>query len=495
MEKDQELPGPAEERNNDGGGTGSGDAATLEPDSRTETSGEGARAETFGGPAGEETFGGPGAETASTAQFAPPGGTSTGGQPPYQRSSYTSPGGNPYAQIPPAVPPMTRPQPAGSPPGYPPTGGMPVIDPAASGQTPGQAPGEAPGPAPGQEPDPAQAGYSSPAAGQPGGYGPGYPGPAYPGQDQGYPGQQGFPPYPGQPGYPGPGYPGYQGYPGYPAPGYPGGQPQQTPGKALGIAALCVAGSGLLISWIPFLNIFTFVLGVVALGLGIAGLVKGLRARNVARVLSGIALGVAVVSMIIAGSVNSMLLDSFRQTGMGQIEAEQEPAVPYSGTPDEGDSPDDYTYGVSDIFWEEILAAPAYSAGEAVQVGDYTVTLASMDRDASAEVQERDPQAGPPDYGYTMFEFNAVYNGDGVGRGWLDLAPEFIGADQNVYSVLGCSLDIGMGGFDQPDLAKGDTLNFEFCMDLPEEAVGADSRVGLRTVLAEDYAPTYWRLP
>ncbi|MBD8043387.1 hypothetical protein H9638_06120 [Arthrobacter sp. Sa2BUA2] len=317
--------------------------------------------------------------------------------------------------------------------------------------------------APGQAPNQ----YAAPGQGTPGGYGSG-------------------------PGYPGAGYPGA---------GYPGAQPARTPGKALGIAALCLAGVGLLVSWIPFINVLTFLLGIVAIGLGIPAMIKGFRARNVARMLSIIAVGVAVVSMIIAGTVSAMVVDSLRQLGIGEYpaaEAESEPSRPLpnaSGTPGAQASPDEYTYENSDAFIEKMLSAPANSAGEEVKVGDYTVTLVSVDRNASAEVQERDRTAGAPDYNYVMFEFDAVYNGDGEGRLWLDLAPEFIGADNRSYSVLDCSMDLGVSGFSQPNLAKGEARSHEVCFDLPEEALGEDSRMSLRMILAEDNDPVYWRLP
>jgi|GEM_PF-1687793 len=460
MEKDQGLPGPAEERNDDGGGAGTAGAA-------------GTGAETPGpGTAGPDTAGGQaGADAGSAPQFVPPGGTFATAQAPYQGSSYTSPDGNPYAQVPPAA----------VPPGMVPPAGAPPVGP------PAYAPAKPPAGGPPVGP-PAYAPANQPALGQPAGYGTG------PGYYPGYQSQQG---YQGQPGYPGPGYPGqgqqgYQGQPGYPGPGYPGQPPRATPGKALGIAALSVAGSGLLISWIPFFNVVTFLLGAVALGLGIAGLVKGLRARNVARVLSGIALAAAVVSMIIAGSVTAVFVDSFRQAGFGQIEAESDGTIPdFAETPEL----EDFTFEVGDSYWDEILAAPAHSAGEEVQVGDYTVTLDSVDRDASAEVQERDPLAGAPDHNYVLFEFTTVYNGDDEGRLWLDLAPEFVGADSRAYSIMDCSMDLGVTPFDQPNLAKGETRTYEVCMDLPDEAIGGDSRMSLRMILAEQNEPVYWRLP
>lgn len=442
-------------------------------------------------------------------------------------TSYDRPSGNPYA----GIPASGKTQPGGSAPlpPYPPAGAPTgsARQPGAGGAGAGVSGGEVPGGFGPGAADPGPAGPSSadPAAGAPEDVRPPYGMPEqspqqyaaadqYPQQyaaagqapqqyampGQGTPGGYG-PGYPGTPGSQGPGYPGYpgsQGYPGYQ--GYPGTQPARTPGKALGIAALSVAGAGLIISWLPFFNVFTFVLGAVALGLGIPALIKGFRARNVARVLGIVALAVAVLSMIIAGSVTALIVDSFRQSSMGQYDAESDPQpvrpLPNaSGSPDALASPDEYTFEISDSFMAKVLSAPAVSAGDEVQVGDYTVTLVSVDGNASAEVQERDPSAGAPDHNYVIFEFTTVYNGDGEGRLWLDLAPEFIGADSRSYSVLDCSMDLGVNAFDQPNLKKGDTRTYEFCMDLPDEAIGEDSRTSLRMILADNNEPVYWRLP
>ncbi|WP_269437225.1 hypothetical protein [Arthrobacter caoxuetaonis] len=342
----------------------------------------------------------------------------------------------------------------------------------------------------------APAGYSAPAGhGAPYGYG-GYAGPG------GYAGQG-----------PGPGGPaGYGNGPGY------GSHQRKSPGKGLAIAAVCVAGVGLLFSWIWFLNFITYLAGAVALGLGIPALIKGIKAKNVALPLSVIALSFAVVAMVAATIINLTVQYDSPDTEMnpgysqgqavpGPVPAETPEPVPADeqateqaterqeqpGLPDR-----DYSADISGSFYTDIIEQPAASAGEGVQVGDYTVTLAEVDRDASAEVLERDPSAGEPTHGYVLFEFRAVYNGSasgGTGRPDLDFTPKFIGADARLHSVLNCSMDLGVSSSDRPSLAPGETGTYEICFDLPEAALAEDSRVGLRMILAERNEDVYWRLP
>lgn len=389
--------------------------------------------------------------------------------------------------------------------GEPAEGPEPAPEHPAYGSGPGFAPpGFAPPGGFGQGP----AGYSAPAAyGGPGGPG----GPGAPGGYGSPGGPGGFGPGQG----PGPGGPaGYGNGPGY------GSYPPRTPGKGLAIAALCVAGFGLLFSWIWFLNFITFLTGLVALGLGIPALVKGIKARNAARPLSIAALSIAVVSMIVAVIINVTVQYGFPDEDEGYAQGEAPmpvltetpapPSAPPSASPagpardtepkKQPGLPDkDYSGDISGPYFDELIQQPAASAGEGVQVGDYTVTLTEVDREASAEVLERDPSAGEPTHGYVLFEFGVVYNGSSsttsTGRPDLDFTPKFIGSDERLHSVLNCSMDFGVSSSDRPRLAPGESGIYEICFDLPEAALAEDSRVGLRMILADHNEDVYWRLP
>lgn len=323
--------------------------------------------------------------------------------------------------------------------------------------------------------------------------------------------------YPSRPGpYPAHGYPaGYGSDPGF-------GQHQpNTKGRGLAIAALVLAGFGLLFSWIWFLNFISYLAGAVALGLGIPALVKGSKAKNIALPLAITAVSSAVVAMIMATIINLTVQygSVAAETGTGYSPGGAVPgpmltAAPIPEPSDAGNGvrgdeqeterpvqpglPDrDYSADISGTYFTDLIAQPAASAGESVQVGDYTVTLAEVDLDATAEVLERDPSAGQPTHGYVLFEFRALYNGSpsGTGRPDLDFTPKFIGADARLHSVLNCSMDLGASSSDRPALAPGETGTHEICFDLPEAALGEDSRVGLRMVLADRNEDVWWRLP
>lgn len=372
-----------------------------------------------------------------------------------------------------------------------------------------------PGPA---APYPSYAGAQTPPqpnpyAGIPGGpQGPAYPpapshGPASgQGYGSGYPGYQGQPGYPGQFGQPGQfAQPGQSGYPGQP--GYPGygsyTPPPPTPGKGLAIAALVLAILALLICWIPLVNFASFPLAAVAVGLGIPALVKGLKGRNIAKPLSIAALSIAALSMVAAIVVNTVVVDSLRDAGLWEdngpgTETSAESFAEFLEESEElsESAQNDYAYEYSAGYIAEKVAQPANAAGDEVTVGDYTVTLVELDRDAEAEVLDRDPSAGAPDHNYVIARFSAVYNGEGDGRPWLDLPAELVGTDNKIYSVMGCSMSLGMRTVDQELLSKGDTVTQEACFDVPDSALGEDSRLSMRMILAEqNNDEVFWRLP
>ncbi|MFF3036733.1 hypothetical protein [Arthrobacter citreus] len=425
----------------------------------------------------------PGSAPAQGTGFAVPGGFDAGPSLPYGTDQAPPvPPYNPYAAVP------------GAPSG---TGG---------GEHPGQ-PGQAPFTNPSGYPGFANqgaAGSQGHAGGNPGYQGQGYQGQPGPygnqGANSGQPGYQGQPGYPGQPGP----YQGQPGYPGQPGPyqGQPYGNyaPPSTPGKGLAIAALVLGILSLLVCWIPFVNVITFPLAIVSVGLGIPALIKGIKAKNIAKPLSIAALSVAVVTIVAAIVVNSLFVGSLRDAGLWESETEAG-TESYTETEDYSEElleaeQEDYSYEYSDTYISGLVSEPSNSAGEEVTVGDYTVTLTELDRDAAAEVQERDPNAGAPDHNYVIARFSAVYNGSGDGRPWLDLPAELIGTDNRIYSVLGCSSSLGQRSVDQELLSTGDSVTVERCFDVPDGALGEDSRLAMRMILAEENNDeVYFRLP
>ena len=511
MDRDQGQPGPIDGDDavgNDGvGADGHGEAGARESDAGTPGRGMPDAGTTDAGTTDAGTPGrgmtdasAPG-EAMHRDQAEHPGNAGPTGQPtPNEHvSGFAAPGG---FDGPPALPYQTGEIPPA--PQFNPYAQVPGAPAAAHGGNPGY-PGQ-PGPYASHG---APSGY--PGSSHPGSSHPGSSYPGYQGQEgqQGYQsqpgsqGQQSYPGYPGQQGYAG--YPGQPGQSGHPGPGYPSySPPPSTPGKGLAIAALVLAILALLICWIPVVNFLSFPFALVALGLGIPALVKGLKARNAAKTLSIVALSLAGVSIITAIIINTILVDSLRDAGVWDADTEVGTEIGGESFEDFGEFSEelseaeleDYSYEYSEEFIAEIVAAPANSAGEEAAVGDYTVTLTELDRDASAEVLERAPSAGDPDHNYVIARFDAVYNGEGEGRPWLDLAPELVGSDNRIYTVLGCTVELSMRGADQDLLSKGDSVTHEVCFDVPDSALGEDSRLGLRMILAEENAEdVYWRLP
>ncbi|MDF2497120.1 MAG: hypothetical protein K0Q86_752, partial [Arthrobacter koreensis] len=241
-----------------------------------------------------------------------------------------------------------------------------------------------------------------------------------------------------------------------------------------------------------------FPLAIVGVGLGIPALVKGIKSKNIAKPLAIAGLSVSVLSIVVGIVVNTLVVGSLQDAGYWESGTE---AGAESSTEDYSEElldaeEQDYSYEYSESYISGLVSEPANSAGDEVTVGDYTVTLTDLDRDAAAEVQERDTTAGAPDHNYVMARFSAVYNGSGDGRPWLDLPAELIGTDNRIYSVLGCSSNLGELSVDQELLGTGDSVTVERCFDVPDSALGEDSRLAMRMILAEENNDeVYWRLP
>ena len=95
---------------------------------------------------------------------------------------------------------------------------------------------------------------------------------------------------------------GYYGY--YPVPG-PMLPPPRSNGRGLAIAAVSLAGIGLMGCWIPFLNVYSFVTFPIVLALAVGALVTAKRDPRVARVLAIVSIGIAILSAVLAWAVNS----------------------------------------------------------------------------------------------------------------------------------------------------------------------------------------------
>ncbi|MER1995557.1 MAG: hypothetical protein ABTA24_03535 [Arthrobacter sp.] len=90
--------------------------------------------------------------------------------------------------------------------------------------------------------------------------------------------------------------------------------PPRSTGRGLAIAAVSMAGIGLMGCWIPFLNVYSFVSFPIVLGLAVGALVTAKRDPRVARILAIVSIGIGILSMVAAWAVNSWAIDTWNNS-------------------------------------------------------------------------------------------------------------------------------------------------------------------------------------
>lgn len=262
---------------------------------------------------------------------------------------------------------------------------------------------------------------------------------------------------------------------------YPGpGQtlpPAGSTGRGPAIAAVSVAGSALVSCWIPFLNVYAFIAGPVTLVLAVVALVSAKRKPLLARVLAVVSIGMAVLAVALAWSVNSWAVKALDKTP-GSPQSQQEAEQPRSAET-RGLMGDSSTV-LPERALEQILAEPVVPSGVGAQLGDFEVRLSEVDRDATDRVQQRSPSAVPQEGTYVLFEFEMRYDGGLTGEPDFTLVPGFVSTDGREYSAVDCSTGLSIEDPDHPGLHGEYSGSYDICFDLPPEALGDKSRVVLR---------------
>lgn len=123
-----------------------------------------------------------------------------------------------------------------------------------------------------------------------------------------------------------------QGYPGYP--GYYPAQPPAAPGKGMAVAALVLGSVALLFCWVPILNLFTGLLAIVGLVLGIIAIVQASKGRAggqslaiVGTILSGLSLLIGFVVGISFFAAVGEEVQRMEEDGFFTYEEEQWPGM------------------------------------------------------------------------------------------------------------------------------------------------------------------------
>ena len=249
---------------------------------------------------------------------------------------------------------------------------------------------------------------------------------------------------------------------------------QDNQGRGLALGGLIVGIVALVLCWVPVIGL---VLSLVGLGLAIAALVIAVRRRTSAKglaiagtVVSGVALIAAIVVAAFLSAVITSISDSIESASPSASGTNPATSTPSTGT---GSASATAT------------AAELLPIGTAAEVGEYTVTVSSVQLDATAAILGFSELNQPPDGQYVLVTLDVVYNGNEESDPWLDLTANFVGSDSRQYDESTCSAVLDLEGTSVPTLENGGAAQYEVCMDVPAAALP-----GQRVLVEETFGLT-----
>ncbi|WP_312182660.1 DUF4190 domain-containing protein [Arthrobacter sp.] len=256
--------------------------------------------------------------------------------------------------------------------------------------------------------------------------------------------------------------------------------PQSTQGRGMALTGLILGIVGLVLFWVPLINIGALIVAVVGLGLSIAALVIAIRRHTSAKGLSiaGIIVsGVAVIGSILA----SVMIAVFFNTVNDSVNN----GSPYGVGPSTSASPSTSAGTTSGSSGSATVApgADLLPLGTAADIGDYSVTVSNVQRDATNDIVNLNQFNEAPAGQYVLITLDVVYNGADEGDPWLDLTTNFVGSDNRQYDESSCRAIPELPGTTVPTLENGGQAQFQVCMDVPPEAVPGE-RVLVEETLA-----------
>lgn len=125
-----------------------------------------------------------------------------------------------------------------------------------------------------------------------------------------------------------------------------------------------------------------------------------------------------------------------------------------------------------------------YNAGDPIDLGDWTITLAATNLDATAEVEAANSLNEIED-GLTaiMVEVEATYTGDDSATVWIDVGIEYVGADGNTYDSTNAYCGPVDGGLLQVNEQYTDaTVTGTVCVTIPDGAEGGTWKLERRGI-------------
>lgn len=242
--------------------------------------------------------------------------------------------------------------------------------------------------------------------------------------------------------------------------GYPPQGPPSGRGRGMALAGLILGIVGLVLCWVPLLNVLALIAALVGLGLSIAALVPAVRDRTGAK---GLAIaGVIVSGLAVIGSILAITLLSFFFSAVTNTMNDGNYGSPYGGQSGGTPTPP----SASAVPGSDLLPL-----GTAAEVGDYTVTVSSVQPDATDSILGFSQVNQAPSGQYVLLTLDVTYNGSGEGNPWLDLTAGYVGSDNRQYDESSCDAVLELDGTAVPTLEQGGQAQYQACMDVPPDAI------------------------
>lgn len=265
---------------------------------------------------------------------------------------------------------------------------------------------------------------------------------------------------------------------GYGGQGYPPppGLMQSNNGRGMALAGLILGIVALFLFWIPIISWLALILALIGLGLGIAALMTAVRQRTSAKGLSIAAVVVSGVALVAA-----ILVTAFWGALFNAVEDEVSSNPSSTRTPSATASPSASASGSSSA----TASAELLPLGTAAEVGEYSVSVSSVQLNATDAILGFNEFNQAPEGQYVLITLDVVYNGNEEGDPWLDLTPAFVGSDSRQYDESTCTATLDLEGTSVPTLENGGAAQYEVCMDVPATALP-----GQRVLVEETFGLT-----
>lgn len=252
----------------------------------------------------------------------------------------------------------------------------------------------------------------------------------------------------------------------------------------LALSALILAIISVLLCWVPIVNNVVFILGLLALGLGVAAVIGAFRHRRSTRGMSITAVCLSVLSLVGVLATQAFYGSLFDTTSPRSEAAVTAPAEDPSS--EAGVAPEPAPGNAE-------VSSDAAALGTKQEVSDYDVTVTGVNLDATDIIAEENQFNDVADGRYVLVDVTVQYLGTDEADPWVDLDITFVGSDARQYDANSCDAVSPNSAMDVPTLENTGTASYQVCMDVPPTAVDGGKLFVERSLTMNDDR-AYWAL-